>query len=94
MTPKIAISIINYRTGDMTIAAVQSVLDALGDQPGDVVVVDNASGDGSADQIADWITQTGDARVQLVRSDLNTGFSGGHNLGMAAAPDGAGDQPA
>jgi len=87
MTPKIAISIINYRTGDMTIAAVQSVLDALGDQPGDVVVVDNASGDGSADQIADWITQTGDARVQLVRSDLNTGFSGGHNLGMAAAPD-------
>lgn len=82
----LAISIINYRTGDMTIAAVQSALDALGPRPARVVIVDNASGDGSADQIATWIAQTGDARVTLVRSPTNSGFSGGHNQGMAAAP--------
>ncbi len=84
---RLAISIINYKTGDMTIAAAQSVLDALGDRPADVVVVDNASGDGSDDKIADWISETGDERVKLVRSVTNSGFSGGHNQGMAAAPD-------
>ncbi len=31
MTPRLLVSIINYRTGDLTIAAVRSVLDALGD---------------------------------------------------------------
>lgn len=82
----LAISIINYRTGEMTIAAVASVLDALGDRPARVVVVDNASGDGSADEIAAWIEATGDGRVELVRSETNSGFSGGHNQGMAAAP--------
>ena len=87
MTEDIAISIINYRTADMTIAALTSVRAALGDRPARVVVVDNASGDGSADTIADWITSTADPRLQLVRSDFNSGFSGGHNQGMAAAPD-------
>ena len=85
----LAISIINYKTGDMTIAAVQSALDALGSRSARVVIVDNASGDGSADQIARWIQETGDARVELVRSATNSGFSGGHNQGMAAAPDAA-----
>ena len=83
---RIAVSIINYKTGDMTIAAVQSVLDVLGNRDGEVIVVDNASGDGSDDQIAAWIEETGDARVKLVRSVTNSGFSGGHNQGMAAAP--------
>lgn len=69
----------------MTIAAVDSVLSALGAREAKVVIVDNASGDGSADQIADWIQKNGDARVVLLRSTTNRGFSGGHNQGMAAA---------
>lgn len=84
---RVAISIINYKTGQMTIDAVQSVLDDLGDLEAEVVVVDNASGDGSADQIAGWITEKGDPRVKLVRSETNSGFSGGHNQGMGAAPE-------
>jgi GT2 family glycosyltransferase len=87
MMPQLAISIINYRTGDMTIAAVQSVLDDLGDRAAHVAIVDNASGDGSAEQIADWLAGLQDSRVELVRSTTNSGFSGGHNQGMAAAPD-------
>lgn len=82
----VAISIINYRTGDMTIAAAQSVLEALGAREASVVIVDNASGDGSDDQIAAWIEERGDGRLKLVRSVTNSGFSGGHNQGMAAAP--------
>lgn len=84
--PALAVSIINYKTGEMTCRAVASVLEALGARDARVVVVDNASGDGSADQIATWIETTGDARVTLVRSATNAGFSGGHNQGMAAAP--------
>lgn len=87
MDDSLAVSIINYRTGDMTIAAADSVLVALGDRPGRVVVVDNASGDGSDDQIKAWMQDRGDARLQLVRSATNSGFSGGHNQGMAAAPE-------
>ncbi len=87
MTERIAISIINFRTGDMTIAAVESALVALGSRAGQVVIVDNASGDGSSEQIADWIAKTGDARVKLVQSETNSGFSGGHNQGIAAAPE-------
>lgn len=83
---RLVVSIINYKTGQMTIDAVQSVLDDLNGHAAEVVVVDNASGDGSADQIAEWIEAQGDARVKLVRSVTNSGFSGGHNQGVAAAP--------
>lgn len=83
----LAISIINYRTGQMTVDAVQSVLEALGDRDARIVVVDNASGDGSDMDIERWIADSGEARVALVRSGTNGGFSAGHNLGMAAVPD-------
>ena len=85
MTCQIAISIINYRTGPMTIECVRSVLADIGDLEAQVIVVDNASNDGSADQIANWIAgQPAGAPVKLVRSLENTGFSGGHNQAMAA----------
>jgi N-acetylglucosaminyl-diphospho-decaprenol L-rhamnosyltransferase len=88
MSPKLAISIINYRTADLTMACLRSVLDDLGPLDARVIVTDNASGDGSADQIADWIAAQPDGeRVRLVRSERNTGFAGGHNIGMAAAPE-------
>ncbi|GHD98579.1 glycosyl transferase [Defluviimonas sp. 20V17] len=83
----LTVSIINYRTGDMTLACVGSVLADLGDIPARVVVVDNLSNDGSAEQIEAWIAQQGpEVPVTLVRSPTNSGFSGGHNQGMAAAP--------
>ena len=52
---RVVVSIINYRTGALTIQCVQSVLDDLGDIDGHVVIVDNLSGDGSAEEIATWI---------------------------------------
>lgn len=88
MAPKLAVSIINYRTAELTQACIRSVLNDLGGLDARVVVVDNASGDGSADQIAAWLEEQPDGRrVQLVRSPINSGFSGGHNLGMGAEPE-------
>ena len=83
---QIVVSIINFRTGDLTRACVQSVLDDLGGIDGEVVVVDNASGDGSAEMLRDWIDSLPDGTpVKLVQSETNSGFSGGHNQGIAAA---------
>ena len=84
----LVVSIINYRTGAMTCRAAASALDALEDRAdAALVIVDNASGDGSAEEIADWLAARGDARARLVRSPTNTGFSGGHNQTFAALPD-------
>lgn len=83
MHRRIAFSIINYCTAELTIGCISSVLPQLAGIDGRIVVVDNASGDGSDEVIADWIAQHGTIPVDLVHSPVNTGFSGGHNLGMS-----------
>lgn len=82
----LGIVIINYRTP----ALVEDCLASLGPQldavDARVVVVDNCSGDGSAERIAEFL-RTGPlwkGRVALLRSPTNSGFSGGNNFGMAA----------
>ena len=87
----VTISIINYRTPSLTIACLESVLDELRGGPGrpgvegTVIVVDNASGDGSAEVIARWIEARPGAPVTLLRSPVNAGFSAGHNAALAQA---------
>lgn len=86
MSLELVVSIINFRTGDLTLQCLRSVLDDMAGLAGLVVVVDNHSGDGSAEQIEDWIAaQPEGTPVRLVRSATNSGFSGGHNQGIAAA---------
>jgi hypothetical protein len=49
-------------------------------EPFDVIVVDNASDDGTAEAVrAAW------PAVEVVVSDVNRGFAGGNNLGLARA---------
>ncbi|MEL6959402.1 MAG: glycosyltransferase family 2 protein [Pseudomonadota bacterium] len=85
MRRKIAISIINYRTLNLTIDCARSVLDDIGDIDAQVVIVDNASGDGSVEGLKAWVDALPDqSPVTLVPSPVNTGFSGGHNQGMTA----------
>lgn len=83
---KLVVSIINYKTAEMTCACIRSVLADLGDIDGEVVVVDNASHDGSLERLTACIKDEGwGDRVRLIASPTNTGFSGGHNQGMGAA---------
>ncbi len=87
MTHQLVVSIINYRTADMTLDCVRSVLEDIGDLDVQVVVVDNLSQDGSVEKITDWIAaQPTGTPVRLVCSETNSGFSGGHNIGMATLP--------
>lgn len=77
------VSIINYRTADLTKSCLSSVVRAFSGLSFHVVVVDNNSGDGSADAIETWIKDENlKSDITLVRSPTNTGFSGGHNIGM------------
>ena len=83
---KIVVSIINFRTAELTCDCVRSVLDDMGDLNVEIVVVDNASDDGSVEYIEQWCkAQRSGRSVRVVRSETNSGFSGGHNQGIAAA---------
>jgi len=78
--PTVGVVIVNYRTLDQTCRAVASVLDS--DLPAgqrEVVVVDNASEDGSADALRARFG--GDATILV--SPRNLGFGGGNNLAIA-----------
>lgn len=89
----LSISIINFRTADLTCECLASIRDDCVANPDglalDVVVVDNASGDGSDAVIEEWIAlHAGPLLVRLVRSGTNSGFSGGHNQGISATQQG------
>jgi GT2 family glycosyltransferase/glycosyltransferase involved in cell wall biosynthesis len=79
--PRVSIVIVNYRSADHTLAAIRGIraLDWPRSQV-EVIVVDNASGDGSCD-----VLRAGAPEVVLVESTSNTGFAGGCNLGVAHA---------
>ena len=71
--PSARVVIVNWRQAELTIRAARSIREQLGD--GDVlVVVDNASGDGSVEQLR----REG---LPVVESPENRGFGAGVNLG-------------
>ncbi len=82
----LGVVIINYRTP----ALIRDCLTALGPEldalDARVAVVDNFSNDGSADDIERWLAghEPWKRRAALIRSDTNSGFSGGNNQGVAA----------
>ena len=84
---RVLIVLVNYRTPGLTIDCLRSLqpqVQAVGDAQ--VVVVDNASGDGSADQIQQTIDQQQwSLWAGLIRSQVNGGFSAGNNIGIQSA---------
>jgi len=79
----IAVIIINYRTPNMTIKCLESLIPEISQISSCVVVIDNASGDESNDIIGEWlINNNADSKVRFIHSLKNLGFSGGNNLGI------------
>ena len=74
--------IVNYNTPSLTIEAAKSVLDAPNLRQ--VIIVDNASGDGSAEDFKRVFAGAAE-RVHIVESERNLGFGGGNNLGARSA---------
>jgi N-acetylglucosaminyl-diphospho-decaprenol L-rhamnosyltransferase len=87
---KLAIIILNYRTPGLVTDCLASLEGEVEAGPGEVLVVDNASDDGSADAIEKTIDERGWNRwARVIRSPVNGGFAAGNNLGIRAAEAGA-----
>jgi GT2 family glycosyltransferase len=76
--PVVSVLVISYNTREMTLECLRS-LEATTRAPHEVIVFDNASGDGSADAIADAFPPEQYPHIRLIRSEKNLGFAGGNN---------------
>lgn len=83
---RLAVSIVNYRTAGMVIAALPALLAELeGLARAVVLIVDNASPGDDADRLEAHVAAEGLAeRVRVIRSARNGGFAAGNNLAFAA----------
>ncbi len=81
MPPTLSIVIVNWNVRELLRHALESAYASWGDRPGmEVIVVDNASHDGSPEMVREHFPQ-----VKLVASDENLGFTRGNNRGLAEA---------
>ena len=80
--PSVEISavIVNYNAGDELRGALVSIADAMRGRRFDIVVVDNASADGSAAIATEFAPH-----ARLIRNQVNVGFGTGVNQGIAAS---------
>ncbi|HVT75567.1 MAG TPA: glycosyltransferase [Acidimicrobiales bacterium] len=78
---ELAIVVLAHNALNFTQRAVRSILEHTV-TPFDLIVVDNASSDGTAD----WFATLDDPRVTFVHSDVNLGVSGGRNAGLDHVP--------
>lgn len=78
----IAVVVLNWRTPDLAEQCVRSVL-GLGGEGGEVkcIVVDNASGDGSAGRLQSSLGGI----AEIIETASNSGYAGGMNVGMRRA---------
>jgi N-acetylglucosaminyl-diphospho-decaprenol L-rhamnosyltransferase len=78
--PELSISVVSYRTPALLERCLRALCAERSDVPMQVTVVDNASGDGSAELVAarfPW--------VRLMRNDRNIGFGAAHNQALRLA---------
>ena len=85
--PRLLTVILNYRTADMTLRSVEAALKAMEGIEGEIIVVDNASGDGSFEKLLGQAMERGwtlNSRVRVLQSGRNGGFGAGNNFGILA----------
>ncbi len=84
---KLLAIILNYKTAEMTLDALRSLmkeLESIGDAR--VTIVDNDSQDGSLERIKEGVRSEGwQDRVQVVGSEYNGGFAYGNNFAIRPA---------
>ncbi|MEQ6204074.1 glycosyltransferase family 2 protein [Sulfitobacter sp. HNIBRBA2951] len=84
--PTVLCILLNFRTAAMTLRAAEAALADLHPLGGELVIVDNASGDGSYETICQEVASRGwgeGGLVRVVASPVNGGFGAGNNIGLA-----------
>lgn len=76
----LSIIVVNWNTRELTRACLDSVFSNIGDLEAEVILIDNASTDGSADLVEEEFPQ-----VRLLRNNTNRGFAAANNQGFELA---------
>jgi len=71
---------INYNSSEHTIKLVQSIIKNTEDVSYEIIIVDNASQDADFLNLKNFVSNVG--KIKLIRSRINSGFSGGNMLGV------------
>jgi len=80
MNPDISVLIISYNTRDLLRKCLQSIIQESKDLSHEIIVIDNASKDGSAEMVANEFQD-----VILIPSEINLGFGQANNLAFKAS---------
>lgn len=73
----LSIIIVNYKVRELLLNCLQSIYTTTKDVELDIIVVDNASGDGSVEEIRKRFPQ-----VRIIANSLNVGFAAANNQAM------------
>ncbi|MDD3285403.1 MAG: glycosyltransferase family 2 protein [Patescibacteria group bacterium] len=76
-----SIIIINYKTKELTAECIQSLFKQIKTIKFEIIVIDNASGDGSVKFLQEKFGDT----IKLITNENNLGFAGANNQGAALA---------
>ena len=79
-SPSVSILVVSYNTCDMTLACLRSIYEQARSDAFEVIVVDNASTDGSPDHIESEFPN-----IRLIRSQDNLGFAKANNVAAEEA---------
>lgn len=83
MRVDLTVIIVNYNTKDITLACINSVYQFTSGLDLEVIVIDNASSDGSVEMLSKLESEH--KNFKLIRSKENRGFGVGNNLGAREA---------
>ena len=75
----VSIIIVNYNTKQLTLDCINSVFDQTKDVSFEIILVDNASVDGSKELFEK------DSRIKYIYSNQNVGFGRANNIGFEQA---------
>ncbi len=81
MSIDLSIIIVNYNTKDLLIACIDSILRVNPKLEYEIIVVDNASSDGSQDVLAKLVSK----KLRLIQHKSNLGFAKANNTGIKKA---------
>jgi GT2 family glycosyltransferase len=89
----VTVIIVNYRAAELVLANLPRLTaEKQGVEKLEVIIVENGSGDGSAERLAAGIEALPkDMRPDLVVSERNGGFAAGNNIGFARIEEQGGD---
>lgn len=82
---RLGVVIVNYKTPDLVVSCLNSLVPMLDEADAAVAVVDNSSGDGSFEKLQAYCEKSPEnARLNVIAAPDNGGFSAGNNIGLSA----------